>query len=91
MFILLLWPLARDKESGGAEMEVRNCRKCGRIFNYVAGMPICPACRERIEEKFQEVKKRYLMGGYDVRIRVYFIKNMPAGTVITGTKGLLFY
>ncbi len=37
-------------------MEVRNCRKCGRIFNYVMGMPICPACRERIEEKFQEVK-----------------------------------
>ena len=37
-------------------MDVRNCRKCGRIFNYVAGIPICPACRERIEAKFQEVK-----------------------------------
>lgn len=37
-------------------MEVRNCRKCGKIFNYVAGMRICPACRGKLEEKFQEVK-----------------------------------
>lgn len=37
-------------------MNVRNCRNCGRIFNYVTGMPICPACRERMEQKFQEVK-----------------------------------
>lgn len=38
-------------------MNVRNCKKCGRIFNYVNGVPICPACREALEEKFQEVKK----------------------------------
>lgn len=38
-------------------MNVRNCRKCGRIFNYVAGPPVCPSCREKLEEKFQEVKK----------------------------------
>lgn len=38
-------------------MQVRNCKKCGRIFNYIAGMPICPACKESMEEKFQEVKK----------------------------------
>lgn len=37
-------------------MNVRNCRKCGRIFNYVVGMPICPACKEKLEEKFQQVK-----------------------------------
>jgi len=37
-------------------MNVRNCRNCGRIFNYIAGPPICPACRERQEQKFQEVK-----------------------------------
>ena len=41
-------------------MDVRNCRKCGRIFNYVAGPVICPECREKQEEKFQEVKK-YIM------------------------------
>ena len=38
-------------------MDVRNCTKCGRIFNYVVGMPICPSCRERMEQKFQEVKQ----------------------------------
>ncbi len=38
-------------------MNVRNCRKCNSLFNYVSGPPICPACRERLEEKFQEVKK----------------------------------
>ena len=38
-------------------MNVRNCKKCGRIFNYVSGMPICMQCKEKLEEKFQEVKK----------------------------------
>lgn len=37
-------------------MNVRNCRKCGRIFNYVAGPHICPACREAQEADFQRVK-----------------------------------
>ena len=38
-------------------MNVRNCRKCGRIFNYVLGPIMCPKCREDQEAKFQEVKK----------------------------------
>ena len=38
-------------------MNVRNCRKCGKIFNYVSGLPICPACRDEAEKKFQVVKK----------------------------------
>ncbi len=38
-------------------MNVRNCRMCGRIFNYVAGAFLCQACREKMEEKFQEVKE----------------------------------
>lgn len=38
-------------------MDVRNCRKCRRIFNYVAGPIMCPACREDMEKKFQEVKE----------------------------------
>lgn len=37
-------------------MNVRNCKMCGRIFNYIAGQPVCPACKEKLEEKFQEVK-----------------------------------
>lgn len=38
-------------------MNVRNCRKCGKLFNHISGMPICPACKDKLEEKFQEVKK----------------------------------
>jgi flagellar operon protein (TIGR03826 family) len=38
-------------------MNVRNCRKCGKLFNYMMGMPICPACKDKLEETFQEVKK----------------------------------
>ncbi len=37
-------------------MNVRNCRKCGKIFNYVTGPVMCQACREKMEVKFQEVK-----------------------------------
>ena len=38
-------------------MNARNCRKCGKLFNYVSGPPICIACREALEVKFQEVKE----------------------------------
>lgn len=38
-------------------MNVRNCRNCGAIFNYVSGQVICPACKEEVEKKFQEVKE----------------------------------
>lgn len=38
-------------------MDVRNCRKCGRVFNYVMGPIICMRCRDEMEAKFQEVKK----------------------------------
>lgn len=38
-------------------MNVKNCRVCGRIFNYVTGSPVCQVCRSKLEEKFQEVKK----------------------------------
>lgn len=37
-------------------MNVKNCRNCGKLFNYIGGMPICPACRELADKKFQEVK-----------------------------------
>lgn len=38
-------------------MEVRNCRSCGRIFNYISGPRLCMGCREKLEEKFVEVKE----------------------------------
>lgn len=37
-------------------MDVRTCKYCRRIFNYLSGANVCPACREKLEEKFQEVK-----------------------------------
>lgn len=38
-------------------MEVKNCRDCGRLFNYMGGQRLCPKCREKLEEKFVEVKR----------------------------------
>lgn len=40
-------------------MEVRNCKNCGRLFNYIGGAykNLCPACIEALEDKFQDVKK----------------------------------
>lgn len=37
-------------------MDVRNCKNCGRLFNYIGGAPLCQACQKKLEEKFQEVK-----------------------------------
>lgn len=37
-------------------MNIRNCRSCGRIYNYISGPNVCPSCREGLEAKFQEVK-----------------------------------
>lgn len=36
-------------------MDVRNCKMCGSLFNYVDG-PICPNCNKKLEAKFQDVK-----------------------------------
>lgn len=38
-------------------MDVRNCKDCGRLFNYVSGPRLCGACRQKLEEKFGEVKE----------------------------------
>lgn len=38
-------------------MDVKNCRRCRRLFNYIGGQPICPSCKEEIEKEFQKVKK----------------------------------
>ena len=37
-------------------MEVKACRSCKRLFNYVTGPVRCPACAEALERKFQKVK-----------------------------------
>jgi flagellar operon protein (TIGR03826 family) len=39
-------------------MEVRNCKSCGRLYNYIGGSyrNLCPDCINKIEDKFIEVK-----------------------------------
>ena len=38
-------------------MNLRNCARCGKMFNYVGGQPICDLCKKAIEEDFQKVKQ----------------------------------
>ncbi len=38
-------------------MEVRNCKGCNRLFQYIGGQVLCPSCREELENKFTEVKE----------------------------------
>lgn len=45
-------------------MDVRNCKKCGKLYNHNISLPrgICPACHEEQEKKFIEVKE--YIGGH---------------------------
>lgn len=38
-------------------MDVRNCKECGRIFNYVSGSSLCPSCVKDLDKKFEQVKE----------------------------------
>ncbi len=38
-------------------MNLRNCSRCGKMFNYIGGQPICEPCKKAIEEEFQKVKQ----------------------------------
>ena len=38
-------------------MDVKNCKSCGRLFNYMSGPVMCPNCQRKLEEKFQQVKQ----------------------------------
>ena len=38
-------------------MDVRNCKGCGRLFNYITGPSLCPKCTKELDDKFTEVKK----------------------------------
>jgi len=37
--------------------DLRNCRRCGRLFNYIGGNAICSTCKDEDEVDFQKVKK----------------------------------
>ena len=49
-------------------MEVKACKNCRKLFNYLGGPPICMACRDELEKKFQEVKE-YIRENRNVTIR----------------------
>lgn len=37
-------------------MDVRNCKQCGRLFNYI-GKSLCPECLKEREDEFTIVKE----------------------------------
>lgn len=37
-------------------LNTQTCKRCGRLFNYLAGDRLCPVCKEEMEVKFHEVK-----------------------------------
>lgn len=46
------------KNLGGYFMEVMNCRKCRKLFNYLGyGPRVCPECAKKDEENFKKVKE----------------------------------
>lgn len=39
-------------------MEVRNCKGCGKLFNYIGTLtPMCPQCMKSLDEKYEAAKK----------------------------------
>lgn len=38
-------------------MEVRNCKSCGRLFNYIGATPLCPNCVKKLDEVYAKVKE----------------------------------
>lgn len=37
-------------------MDVRNCKGCSRLFNYIGGQQLCPECAKALDLKFDEVR-----------------------------------
>jgi flagellar operon protein (TIGR03826 family) len=37
-------------------MEVKSCKRCGRLFQYVTGKTVCPDCKQKEELLFEKVK-----------------------------------
>lgn len=38
-------------------MDARNCKGCGKLFNYLQGPPLCSACLRVLDDKFDDVKE----------------------------------
>ncbi|OPZ92906.1 MAG: hypothetical protein BWY74_01361 [Firmicutes bacterium ADurb.Bin419] len=37
--------------------DIRNCRRCKRLFNYIGGAPICHDCKQQDEVDYKRVKE----------------------------------
>lgn len=37
-------------------MDVRNCKGCSRLFNYIGGQQLCPECLKALDVKFDQVR-----------------------------------
>ncbi len=44
------------EERCGDLMEIKNCKSCGKIFNYFAGNQVCPTCTRKSDDQFDIVK-----------------------------------
>jgi flagellar operon protein (TIGR03826 family) len=38
-------------------MDIRNCKRCGKVFNYVGVASVCAECAQREQEDFQKVRE----------------------------------
>lgn len=47
--------------------ELRNCKRCRRIFTYVMGPQVCEACKKQEEEDYEKVRK--------------FLRDYPGATI----------
>lgn len=62
-------------------MEVRTCKQCKKIFNYLSGPQICPGCKASLEEKFQEVKEYVRENPHDGIPEVSAAKNVSPAQI----------
>ena len=37
--------------------DVRNCKRCNKIYNYIGGAPVCQDCKQQDEVDFKRVKE----------------------------------
>ena len=37
--------------------DIRNCRRCGKIYSHIGRVPLCNDCKQQDEEDFKRVKE----------------------------------
>lgn len=67
-------------------MDVKTCKRCKKLFQYVTGPAVCPRCKEVEEQQFQRVKEYLIENpgaslnvvneetGVSVQLIQYFLK-----------------